>query len=141
MQSSLLNVGNVIFVSSLERWKIIAVRLRLQLLQQFLHWVYWVYSLDTENSFRNPIESNRNQIVFTIFQLIWNQTDVCLVPNQSVHSKYNLISVWLINILKRFLCVWGPVTRYADKTSCFQVLIDPTYFCHNYSIGVMTCVW
>ena len=31
----------------------------------------------------NLIKSTWNQIVFTIFQLIWNQTDVCLVPNQS----------------------------------------------------------
>ena len=37
--------------------------------------------------------SNRNQIVFTIYRLIWNQTDVCLIPNQSENSKYNLISV------------------------------------------------
>ena len=48
----------------------------------------------TEKSFRNLIKFNRNQIVFTIFRLIWNQTDtVRLVPNQSENSKYNLISV------------------------------------------------
>ena len=41
----------------------------------------------------NLIKSNRNQIVFAVFRLIWNQTDVCLVPNQSVNSIYNLISV------------------------------------------------
>ena len=35
------------------------------------------------NLFRNPIESNRNQIVFTIFRLIWNQMDVRLIQNQS----------------------------------------------------------
>ena len=40
-------------------------------------------------SFRNLIKSNRNQI-----GLDWNQTNVCLVPNESVHGKYNLISVW-----------------------------------------------
>ena len=40
-----------------------------------------------EKSFRNRIESNRNQIVFTIFRLIWNQTDVRLVPNQSENGK------------------------------------------------------
>ena len=48
----------------------------------------------TQKSFRNLIKSNRNQIVFTIFRLIWNQTDVRLVPNQSANGKYNLISVW-----------------------------------------------
>ena len=37
--------------------------------------------LHTEKSFRNLIKSTRNQIVFTIFRLIWNQTDVRLVPN------------------------------------------------------------
>ena len=42
---------------------------------------------------RNLIESTRNQVVFTIFRLIWNQKDVCLVPNPSVHGKYNMISV------------------------------------------------
>ena len=45
----------------------------------------------TGKSFRNLIESTRNQIVFTIFQLIWNQTDVQLVPNQSENGKYNMI--------------------------------------------------
>ena len=41
-------------------------------------------ALHTEKSFRILIISNRNQIVFTIFRLFWNQTDV----------RYNLISVW-----------------------------------------------
>jgi len=50
--------------------------------------------IDTENSFRNLIKSSRIQIVFTIFQLIWNQTDVRLVPNRSANGKYNRISVW-----------------------------------------------
>ena len=31
--------------------------------------------MHTEKSFRNLIQSNWNQIVFTIFWLIWNQTD------------------------------------------------------------------
>ena len=44
-------------------------------------------------SFPNLIESNRNQIVFTIFRLIWHQTDVRLVPNQPENGKYNMISV------------------------------------------------
>ena len=47
----------------------------------------------TEKYFRNLIKSIRNQIVFTIFRLIWHQTDVCLVPNQSENGEYNLISV------------------------------------------------
>ena len=38
------------------------------------------FQLHSEKSFRNLIMSNRNQIIFTILPLIWNQTDsVCLV--------------------------------------------------------------
>ena len=37
--------------------------------------------LDTEKYFRNLMKSTRNQIVFTIFRLIWNKTDVRLDPN------------------------------------------------------------
>ena len=47
----------------------------------------------TEKPFRNLIESNRNKIVFTIFRLISNQTDIRLVPHQSENYQYNLISV------------------------------------------------
>ena len=39
--------------------------------------------LHSEKSFPNLIKSNWNKIVFTIIWLIWNQTDVRLVPNQS----------------------------------------------------------
>ena len=44
-------------------------------------WPLWMSSfwvglfVHTEKSFRNVIKSNRNQIVFTIFRLIWNQTE------------------------------------------------------------------
>ena len=55
--------------------------------------------------FRNLIKSNWYLIVFTIFWLIWNQTDIHLVPNQLENGKYNLISVWLNKISKIFLCV------------------------------------
>ena len=47
----------------------------------------------TEKYFRNLIKSNRNQIVFTMQRLTWNETDVRLVPKQSENDKYNLISV------------------------------------------------
>ena len=40
----------------------------------------------TEKSFRNLIKSNLNQIVFTIFRLIWNQTDLRLV---TLYEKCN----------------------------------------------------
>ena len=58
--------------------------------------------LYTEKYFWNLIKSNRYQIIFTIFWLIWNQTDVRCVPNQSENGKYNLISV---SFNKIFLCV------------------------------------
>ena len=50
---------------------------------------------------RNLIESTWIQIVFTIFRLIWNQTNFRLVPNQSENGEYNLISGWLNNIFLR----------------------------------------
>ena len=59
----------------------------------------------TEKSFRNLIKSNRNQIVFAIFRLIWNQTVVRLVPNQSYNVEYKLISVRLNEFSKKNLCV------------------------------------
>ena len=50
--------------------------------------------IHTEKSLRNLIKSNRNQIVFTIFRLIWIQTDVRLVLNQLGNVTYNMISGW-----------------------------------------------
>ena len=45
--------------------------------------------LISEKSFQVLIKLSRNQIVFTIFQLIWNQMDpVRMVPNQSENGKY-----------------------------------------------------
>ena len=58
----------------------------------FLYTICKLELIHTEKSFRNLIESTRNQIVFTILKLIWIQTDVRLDPNQSENGKYNLIS-------------------------------------------------
>ena len=52
-----------------------------------------VFSAHTEKSFRSIFKSNRNQIVFTIFRLIWNQIDVRFNPNQLENGKYNLILI------------------------------------------------
>ena len=41
----------------------------------------------TEKYFQNLITPTRNYIVFTISRLIWKQTDVRLVPNQSENGK------------------------------------------------------
>ena len=56
--------------------------------------------LHTEKYFLNRVKSNQNQIVFTIFPLIWNQTELYLVPNQSENVNYNLIMIWFNNIQK-----------------------------------------
>ena len=53
--------------------------------------------IHTEKYFRNRIKSSRNQIVFTIFQLIWNQTEVRLVRNHSEND-----TIWLLIDLIRF---------------------------------------
>ena len=45
-----------------------------------------------EKDFRNLFKSNGNQVVYTIFQLIWIQTDtVRLDLNRSEDGKYNSI--------------------------------------------------
>ena len=60
------------------------------------------FILHTEKYFINLIKSIRNQFEFTSFWLIWNQTDVCLDPNNSEHGEYNLISCWCIRFRKKF---------------------------------------
>ena len=61
--------------------------------------------LHAEKNFLNIVESSQNQIVLTIFRLIWHQTDVRLVPNQSENGKYNPIPGWLNKISKKKLSV------------------------------------
>ena len=59
----------------------------------------------SEKSFWNLIKSIRNQIVFTIFRLIWIQTGVRLDLNQLENGKYNLISGWFNETSETFLYV------------------------------------
>ena len=59
------------------------------------------YIIQKDKSFPNPIKSTRNQIVYTIFRLIWIQVDVRLDPNQSENGKYNLISGSFNKILRK----------------------------------------
>ena len=67
---------------------------------------FWAcVNVHTEESFRNLIKSNRNQIAFTIFRLIWNQTDIRLDPNKSENGKYNLFSGWFNKISEIFVWV------------------------------------
>ena len=56
----------------------------------------------------------RIQIVFTIFRLIWNQTEVRLVSNQSDDGNYNLISGWFNKIFKRFFQS-GPTHNFTEN--------------------------
>ena len=75
--------------------------------------------LHTEKTFRNCIESNRNFIVFTIFRLIWNQTDVRLVLNRLENGRYNPILVSFYKISKRFLCVY-----YERNCLCYTFILS-----------------
>ena len=79
--------------------------------------------LHTENFFRNLIKSTWNQIVFTIFRLIRNQTEVRLVPNQSENGKYNLISGWFNKISKKFLCVHVLLKLLSSKVIAIKATI------------------
>ena len=62
-------------------------------------------ALHTGTFFQNLIKLNRYQIVFTISRLIYNPTDIHLVPIQSENGKFNLNLVDLTWITGRFLCV------------------------------------
>ena len=87
--------------------------------------------LHIQNSFRNLIISNWNQIVHIIFRLIWNQTDVRLVPNQSANDIYNLISVWFNEISKRILYVCDLVFLWTIIIETLGVFVN--YFhCKSY---------
>ena len=92
--------------------------------------------MHTEKSFRNLVKSNRNQIVFTIFRLIWNQ----MVPNQSENGKWNLISVWFNKITERFIYAYNDQERHVFlsnhgipiKGPLIGGLEGPPYFnCHS----------
>jgi len=54
----------------------------------------------TEKYFRNLIKLTRNQIVFTIFRLIWNQKDGRLDPNQSENGKYISLCEYLAGLFR-----------------------------------------
>ena len=69
---------------------------------------------DTGKCFRNLIKSNPNQIVFTIFRLIWKSkwtVSVCCSKSIKENDKYNLISVKFNKISKIFLSLpyWSSI--------------------------------
>ena len=95
-----------------------------------------IFILHTGNSFRKLIKSTRNQIVFTNFWLIWNQTDVRLVLNQPENGKYNLISGWFNKFSETFLCVYIP--------ELFWILINASsllYYVNFKSSKVSICIF
>ena len=63
---------------------------------------------NTEKSFPNLIKLNSNLIVFTMHRLIWNQTDVRMVPNQSENGAY------LFNV-DRQVRRWRPALLHASS--------------------------
>ena len=60
------------------------------------------------------IRNNRNQIVFTILRLFFNQLEFRLVTNQSENLEYNLVSVDLTAFRKDF-CLWVKPEINGDK--------------------------
>ena len=67
-------------------------------------WIYIYISIPIYIN-RSYINSERKNVWITShLRLIWNQTDVQLIPNESENGRYNLISVWINTISKRFLC-------------------------------------
>ena len=79
-------------------------------------------TIRTVKSFRNLVKSNWSQIVYTIFRLIWTQTDVRLGPNQSESGKYKLISVWFNKILLCVLCDTETAVCVSHKAYIYERL-------------------
>ena len=88
------------------------------------HTSFYTTCIHTEKSFRNLIKSTRNQIVLTIFWLIWIRTDVRLDLNHSENGKYNLISVWFNKISKRFLGLVDPSRNRLSSTEYFKIIFS-----------------
>ena len=55
------------------------------------------------------------------------------VQNQSVHGKYNLISIWFNNISERFLCVQRPDFRAENSVRNFLIFGRVIQFLRNFS--------
>ena len=95
--------------------------------------------MHTEKYFLILIKSNRNQIVFTNFWLIWIQTDVRLVPNQSENGKYNLISVRFNKISKKFLYVYASINGNATLGSVISHLLKFTGYVDSSVLKESSC--
>ena len=89
-------------------------------------------------------ESNWNQIVFTIFRLIWNQTDVHLDPNRSENGKYNLIPGNSTKMRSRFFSVFSEtlLTQYPIQEFLYEWNKTQIYFrLHWDKIIVIYCIF
>ena len=81
---------------------------------------------------RNLIKSDRNQIVFNSFRLIWNQTDVRLVPNQSGTCNYNPNVDWFNQTQKSISqCVKTYNCYLEDKNTSSGMCAFQAIFIHT----------
>ena len=92
-----------------------------------------MHFIHTEKSFWNCIKSNPNQIVFTIFPLIRNQTELFFVPNQSEKGIYNLIPV----ISTRMLNYLAKLKIFFDEMPLSANLREPVL--NPKACGVQGC--
>ena len=63
-----------------------------------------------------------------MYRLIWNQKDAHLVPNQSVHGKYNLIWVDLTNLGEKSFQNRVNLTKSLIVITLFQLISNRTEF-------------
>ena len=93
-----------------------------------------IKDMHIEKSTSDSCWINRNQIVFTIFQLIWNQTKFRLVPNQSENGNYNQIWVDLTRFRKEFsMCITDTLSTLllsvAPSIPIEKIGLVPSPFC------------
>ena len=77
---------------------------------------------------------NRNQIVFTTFRLIWNQTELSFAPNKSEEGRYNHISVDLTRTEVDICVYMHALLLHGEKEVSDFVRLNSLCNCvHNYS--------
>ena len=108
-----------IFVEQLPMYRHVYIYFYRHLYMSIYIWTQYIY---TEKFFRNHIESNRNQIVCTIFWLIWNRKRMrpLAVPNQSKNSKCNRILV-RFNIFSKKFSVYIVIGNCSDKNRNIKI--------------------
>ena len=84
-------------------------------------------SIHTETSF-NLGKLNEVWIVITLFRLLWNQTEFCLVPNQSENAEYNLMSLDLIRIRVLCICMKPHFIKHSQNDEIIWCLTWKFYF-------------